>query len=215
MNAVKILGTTALAVVFGFATPALAQLSPGGGGGRGGGSQGVVGSAPLPMGGSAQTGGGIRSGGGNFSRSGSGGGGGGAGLQSGSGRMGLPMGNPNFRAGSVQLGGRHQALPMGSPNFPRAGGAPFGGRHYADHGYRNHGLHRRAHRFGSGFVIGSGIGYYGYSSYYADDYYDDDYAYVADYESADASAYCKQSFRSYDPASGTYLGYDGQRHPCP
>jgi len=31
----------------------------------------------------------------------------------------------------------------------------------------------------------------------------------------DAVAYCTQRFRSYDPASGTYLGYDGQRHPCP
>ena len=31
----------------------------------------------------------------------------------------------------------------------------------------------------------------------------------------DAVAYCMQRFRSYDPASGTYLGYDGQRHPCP
>jgi hypothetical protein len=28
-------------------------------------------------------------------------------------------------------------------------------------------------------------------------------------------AYCSQRFRSYDPASGTYLGYDGLRHPCP
>jgi hypothetical protein len=28
-------------------------------------------------------------------------------------------------------------------------------------------------------------------------------------------AYCQQRFRSYDPASGTYLGYDGYRHPCP
>lgn len=28
-------------------------------------------------------------------------------------------------------------------------------------------------------------------------------------------AYCEQRFRSYDPASGTYLGYDGYRHPCP
>ncbi len=27
--------------------------------------------------------------------------------------------------------------------------------------------------------------------------------------------YCMQRFRSYDPSSGTYLGYDGQRHPCP
>jgi hypothetical protein len=30
-----------------------------------------------------------------------------------------------------------------------------------------------------------------------------------------AVAYCEQRFRSYDPASGTYLGYDGYRHPCP
>ena len=27
--------------------------------------------------------------------------------------------------------------------------------------------------------------------------------------------YCAQRYRSYDPASGTYLGYDGLRHPCP
>lgn len=32
---------------------------------------------------------------------------------------------------------------------------------------------------------------------------------------ANASAYCSQRYRSYDPASGTYLGYDGLRHPCP
>ncbi|MCB8819231.1 BA14K family protein [Microvirga rosea] len=28
-------------------------------------------------------------------------------------------------------------------------------------------------------------------------------------------SYCAQRFKSYDPASGTYLGYDGLRHPCP
>ncbi len=28
-------------------------------------------------------------------------------------------------------------------------------------------------------------------------------------------AYCMQTYKSYDPQSGTYLGYDGQRHPCP
>jgi BA14K-like protein len=31
----------------------------------------------------------------------------------------------------------------------------------------------------------------------------------------DAAAYCAQRYRSYDPASGTFLGYDGVRHPCP
>ena len=29
------------------------------------------------------------------------------------------------------------------------------------------------------------------------------------------ASYCAQRFKSYDPASGTYLGYDGRRHPCP
>lgn len=29
------------------------------------------------------------------------------------------------------------------------------------------------------------------------------------------ASYCAARFRSYDPASGTYLGFDGLRHPCP
>jgi len=32
---------------------------------------------------------------------------------------------------------------------------------------------------------------------------------------ANNNAYCFSRFKSYDPASGTYLGYDGMRHPCP
>ena len=32
---------------------------------------------------------------------------------------------------------------------------------------------------------------------------------------ADSVAYCQRTYRSYDPASGTYLGYDRLRHPCP
>jgi hypothetical protein len=31
----------------------------------------------------------------------------------------------------------------------------------------------------------------------------------------DAEAYCMRRYRSYDPASGTYLNYDGNRYPCP
>jgi len=27
--------------------------------------------------------------------------------------------------------------------------------------------------------------------------------------------YCAQRYRSYDPASGTFMGYDGLRHRCP
>lgn len=28
-------------------------------------------------------------------------------------------------------------------------------------------------------------------------------------------AYCEAHFRSYNPATGMYLGYDGLHHPCP
>ena len=31
----------------------------------------------------------------------------------------------------------------------------------------------------------------------------------------DAMSYCAQRYKSYDPASGTYLAYDGQRYACP
>lgn len=34
-------------------------------------------------------------------------------------------------------------------------------------------------------------------------------------QTGDPVAYCMQRYRSYDPASGTYLGFDGLRHPCP
>jgi hypothetical protein len=39
--------------------------------------------------------------------------------------------------------------------------------------------------------------------------------YAAGPPGGDPVAYCTQRFRSYDPKTGTYLGNDGQRHPCP
>jgi BA14K-like protein len=30
-----------------------------------------------------------------------------------------------------------------------------------------------------------------------------------------AAAYCLQRYKSYNPRTGTYLGTDGYRHPCP
>jgi hypothetical protein len=35
------------------------------------------------------------------------------------------------------------------------------------------------------------------------------------YNNGGSVAYCEQTYRSYDPASGSYLGYDGFRHACP
>lgn len=41
------------------------------------------------------------------------------------------------------------------------------------------------------------------------------YAYEPGYSGPGDVAYCEHRFRSYDPRTGTYLGYDGYRHPCP
>ena len=41
------------------------------------------------------------------------------------------------------------------------------------------------------------------------------YARMGDEDLAAAGSICVQRFKSYDQDSGTYLGYDGRRHPCP
>jgi BA14K-like protein len=66
--------------------------------------------------------------------------------------------------------------------------------------------------FGTGLIIGAAPYYYAPRPYY----YSEPYYYARPYyPPSDAVAYCMQRFRSYDPYSGTYLGYDGFRHPCP
>jgi hypothetical protein len=108
-------------------------------------------------------------------------------------------------------------------NFVGRGQFAQGGGHF-DRGFRGGRFHRGGFGPGLGFAAGVGVGSalgYGYGSYY-DPYYYDDYAYD-DYpvasgyvvSSAGDPSYCAQRYRSYDPASGTYLGYDGLRHPCP
>jgi hypothetical protein len=70
----------------------------------------------------------------------------------------------------------------------------------------------------AGGAIGYGYGYgrgYGYSDPYGyESNYTNGYAPSYSYANGDPS-YCVQRFRSYDPSTGTYLGYDGRRHPCP
>jgi hypothetical protein len=81
--------------------------------------------------------------------------------------------------------------------------------------------------FVAGAVIGSALASpysYGYAPYYppgpyyvappAPVYYGPPPVYGAPVVEDDVS-YCSQRFKSYDPRSGTYLGYDGIRHPCP
>jgi hypothetical protein len=85
--------------------------------------------------------------------------------------------------------------------------------------YRRHGRrhYNRGRRGGAGLAAGmiggmilggmlAGPRYYDYAPgpSYGPGYYGDD-----------AVGYCMRRFKSYDPRSGTYLGYDGYRHPCP
>jgi hypothetical protein len=77
--------------------------------------------------------------------------------------------------------------------------------------------------FATGAIVGSALaapyyhgGYgYGYGPYAYDDGYDEAYAAAPGYGGDRDDQYCAQRFKSYDPGSGTYLGYDGARHPCP
>ncbi|QOZ53496.1 BA14K family protein [Bradyrhizobium sp. CCBAU 53338] len=200
MNSLRVLGAAAaLALVLPMATPSFAQ---GHGGHGGGGAHFGGGGGGAHFGG----GGGARMGGGSF--------GGGARFSGGGG---------NFAASAAVRPSGGATFSGGSRNFAAAGG------HWNGGGGNWHGgswHHHRGGGFWPGFAAGAAIGglgsyaYYG-GPYYGDGYYDDGYyddgatvAVVPD-TGGDSVAYCAQRYRSYDPASGTYLGYDGLRHPCP
>ena len=177
----------------------------GGGGGRGGGGASVA-----PGGGGGFSGGGGFRGGGMAVAPG-----GGGGFRAGAAAI-APSGDRGFRSGAVA--GTGVVQPRVSAG-PVAGGVYQGGV-YQGGGYRHHHRHRGG-GFWPGFVVGAGIGstygYYGSPTYYDDSYgyYDDSVVAAAPPVGDDAVAYCMQRYKSYDPASGTYLGYDGLRHPCP
>jgi hypothetical protein len=126
----------------------------------------------------------------------------------------------NFRGAQASMGAVQSRGNFASRGAV-AGGYGRGWHNGGNHGWR-HG-YRPGIGFAAGLAAGSALGY-GYGGYY-DGYYGDNYAYNDGYydtgdsgyvvSSNDDSASCAQRYRSYDPASGTYLGYDGQRHPCP
>ena len=121
---------------------------------------------------------------------------------------------PSFAQNHVAGGGGARA----------AGGFHGGGAGYRGGGYGHRGGGGVVPGLIAGAVIGGALAsgaYYGGPGYYAPGYYDDQYAngpvaVVQDPGGGDGSvAYCMQTYRSYDPQSGTYVGYDGLRHPCP
>jgi hypothetical protein len=148
--------------------------------------------------------------------------------------------NPNAkasvaRAGGVRASGGNVRVGGGAPVARFNGGAPaarFSGggtpRYSGGGGYYRRGGNGFVPGAVAGALVGGAIasqsyGYYGGPAY-APGYYDDQGQYddqgpvavVPDSGGGDdAVAYCMQTYRSYDPRSGTYLGNDGLRHPCP
>lgn len=132
-------------------------------------------------------------------------------------------GGSNFAAGAAVRPSGGAGFAAGGRNFAATAGNNWngGGGHWHGGGWRH-----RGGGFWPGFAAGAAIGGLGSYAYYGGGYYDDPYYYGDTYydepsvavvpdTGGDATAYCAQRYRSYDPASGTYLGYDGLRHPCP
>lgn len=185
----------------------------------------------------AQRGSGAPGGGGAVGAGGGGGGGFGGGRGGGIGGGAGPVGGGfagGGHAAAISGGGFAARGGMGGPGpsiaaspggrFAAAGPTVAGRGSWAGGGWRGGRWHHRGGGFWPGVAVGAALGsyaYYGGPDYYWDygpDYYTD-YSYYDDSApvavvGGDAS-YCARRYRSYDPASGTYLGYDGLRHPCP
>ncbi|PSO17315.1 BA14K family protein [Bradyrhizobium sp. MOS003] len=219
MKSLKVLSAAAaVALVLPMATPSFAQ----GLGGRGGGGGAHIGGG----GGGAHFGGGgggARMGGGGFA----------GGARMGGGGAAFHGGGGNFAAGAaVRPSGGTSFTGGAARNFAAASGGTWQGRggNWSGRGGNWNGGHYHRHGGGGfwpGFATGAAIGgigsyayyggggYYGDPDYYGDSYYDEPSVAVVPDGGGDSVAYCSQRYKSYDPASGTYLGYDGQRHPCP
>jgi len=197
MSNLKVLTTAAaLGLAALMPMPSFAQHARVGGGGGGHFAGG---------GGGMHMGGGARMGGGSF--------------QGGGARFGAVSGATNPRTaaiGRTGVGGGGAAVVAGGGGW-RGGGGWHGGHFHRGGGFWP--------GVAAGAVIGGALAYpygaYAYDDYPGYGYYDEPGYYAEDStvavvpDGGDSAAYCAQRFRSYDPASGTYLGYDGQRHPCP
>jgi hypothetical protein len=126
------------------------------------------------------------------------------------GAVGYRGGAVGYRGGAVGYRGGAVGYRGGAVGYR---GGVYGGRYY-----------RPGVGIAAGAAVGTaiaasqpwnGYGYQGYGNYD----YSQSYGYGQNYASYDSNAqdvaYCAQRFKSYDPGSGTYLGYDGQHHPCP
>lgn len=97
-------------------------------------------------------------------------------------------------------------LPIGNPG-PDSSVQQVQHRHWHGHGHRHHHGHHRHHHghYGTGAAVLGGLAAGAIIGG----------AIANSQAQSNAASYCAQRYRSYDPGSGTYLGRDGLRHPCP
>jgi len=216
-----LVGAAALALIAAAPVASFAQGRHGGGGAHfsGGGGGGAHFSGGARMGGAP-------GGGASFSR--------GPGPSANFARSNAPT--TNFARSSGPTANFAARSPNVNANVNVANRGAFAGNRTAWNGAGRGGYWRNGRWFpgaalAAGAVVGGALAanaYYGDPYYYGDTgpvYYGDTYYDNGPYETGtevavvqdggvDAS-YCAQRYRSWDPASQTYLGYDGQRHPCP
>lgn len=111
--------------------------------------------------------------------------------------------------GGFRGGGMRPSHPIaGRPGRPIAGRPGYGGGYRPGLGYGAAAVGAAA--VGAAVVAGAPYGGYGYDPYYE---HDDGEPYVA--AESDPIAECARRFKSYDPASQTYIKRKGVRASCP
>jgi hypothetical protein len=99
------------------------------------------------------------------------------------------------------------ALPTSYAQYRR-----FGHRH---HRYGRHHGYRRGYGYRRGPGLGAAVGGLAAGALIGGAIANSRARAAQGAADAEAVAACARRFRSYDAASGTYLGNDGARHPCP
>ena len=88
-----------------------------------------------------------------------------------------------------------------------------GGRGYYGRGY-GRGYGGLGYGLAAGALLGGALAYPYYSGGYYNGVYDEGTVVEQTDGATESPEYCARRYKSYDPRSGTYFGYDGLRHPC-
>jgi hypothetical protein len=121
-------------------------------------------------------------------------------------------------AGMLSFGGAQATVMSGAR-------APEGITKMTDSNVQQASHRRHRHRWRSGIFLGFGLAPFFHRPYYYDPYYSPYYSSYPYYYRPHRYSYvsvggsrhvrwCLNHYRTYDPRSNTFIGYDGYRHRC-